>query len=125
VGNIQLRGNLAQLQRQMKRLRDVAVNRSADGYPIFRHDEQWRYNAVEDDGACPTCISLHGEVFRGDYIPVDFPNYEVVSAFEVRIHGDTVFHQRESCRCTAEWLNSHEVVVQRFHSELVNAVGGA
>ena len=75
LGNIHVNGNLATLRSKLLQMRNVALNRAAEGYPIFQHDENWRYSAVEDDGACPTCISLHGEVFRGDYIPVDFPNY--------------------------------------------------
>lgn len=124
MGSIHVNGDLTSLKKQLIKLRNTALNRAADGYPIFMHDENWRYSAVEDDGACPTCISMHGEIFRGDYIPNDFPNYQAVSVMSVRVHYGTIYHPPGSCRCTAEWINSHEVVVQRFHSELLDVVGG-
>lgn len=123
MGNVvNVSGSLKLIKAKLQRVKQATANRQTEGYRIFQHREKWRYNAVEDDGACPTCNSLHGEVFRGDYLPVDFPNYEVVSAFEVRIHGDTVFHHRESCRCTAQWLNRHEAVLSVVHEEIAAVV---
>lgn len=123
VGNVNVAGSLEEVKAKMTRIKTAAATRNATGYAPKQHDENWKYKTVMDDNVCPTCNPLHGQLYRGDYLLGDFPYYESITKYKIRVHNATMYHPALSCRCEAEWVNSHEVIVNRVHQEFIDAVG--
>jgi hypothetical protein len=115
-------GNLSEVSARLRRIKEVIANRVATGYPKFQHEDEWQYHTVQDNNVCPTCVSSDGQVYRGDYVLEDFQFCVSVSVEEIMVHNETNFHAAEKCRCTANWVNMHEALVERLFEELESAV---
>jgi hypothetical protein len=113
--DIVIAGNLSEVSAKLRRIKEVIANRVAVGYEPKQHDEEWQYHTMQDERVCFVCGPLHGTIYRGDYLVSDFQFYVSVGPEKVEInsHG--------SCRCTAEWVNVHEVLVERLCREMENA----
>lgn len=119
--DILVSGSLFEVSVKLRRIKEVVANRVAVGYPRFQHEDEWQYHTVQDNNVCPTCVSSDGQVYRGDYILEDFQFYVSVSVLEIMVHNETNFHSAQKCRCTANWVNVHEVLVERLMVEMENA----
>ena len=119
--NITISGSLFDIANKLGRMKQVITYRVNVGYLPKQHDEEWLYQTFQDLNVCPDCAPLHGNLYRGDYIMNDFPFYVSETVTEVKVHNATNFHAAERCRCTAEWLNMHEVLVERLALEMENA----
>lgn len=119
--NIAIYGNLKEVLAKLRRIKTVIEKRSVEGWSILRHDESWLYETVNDGGVCPTCVPFNGNDYRGDYMTSEFPYLEAVSAIKIQVRNETSYHAAQRCRCTAQWVNVHEVIVQRLTDEMENA----
>jgi hypothetical protein len=119
--DIVVSGSLSEVSAKLGRIKEIIVNRVAVGYPAKMHDEEWQYHTVQDNNVCPTCLSCDGNTYRGDYILEDFQFYVSVSVEDIMVHNETNFHSAQKCRCTAKWVNVHEVLVERLCRELESA----
>ena len=122
MGNIEIAGTLSELRAKLQIIKDVIERREQTGYVPKQHDEEWQYYTAQDEGVCPVCAPLHGNIYRGDYIVTEFPLYVAMGPRKVQLHYETDFHTHLQDRCTAEWINMHEVLVTRLHNELLEAV---
>lgn len=112
-------GTLQDIRSRLLSMKTVCAQRSTSGYPILQHDETWLYRVTQDPaGACPTCTPFDGSTYRGDYLPAEFPFLEASSPVMVSVHNETEFHMAQRCKCTAVWVDPHEVLVQRLADEL-------
>ena len=110
--NIVVSGSLFDIANKLGRMKQVIAYRVNVGYAPFQHDENWQYQTAQDERVCEVCAPRHGNLYRGDYLVSDFTFYVSVETKKVEIHD----HIR--CRCDAEWLNLHEVLVERLAIEL-------
>lgn len=113
--NIVVFGSLSEVSAKLRRMKEVIANRVAVGYEPKQHDEEWQYHTMQDERVCEICGSRHGTVYRGDYLVSDFQFYVSVGAVKVEVNS------HDCCRCTAEWVNAHEVLVERLWRELESA----
>jgi len=120
--DIVVSGSLSEIRMKLQRIKEVIANRVATGYAPKQHDEEWLYHTAQDDRVCPICAPLHGNIYRGDYLVNEFSLYVVLGPEKVQLHYETDFHTHLQDRCTAEWINAHEVLVQRLYDELLEAV---
>ena len=119
--NIVITGTLTEILAKLRRIKAVAEKLNAEGWSILRHDESWLYETVNDGGVCPTCTPFNGNNYRGDYMTYEFPYLEATAPTKLQVHNETNYHTAQRCRCTAQWVNVHEVLVQRVTEEMENA----
>ena len=120
--DIIISGNLNEVLAKLRLMKDIIDKRVAVGYPPKQHDEEWRYETMQDGRVCPTCGPLNGNILRGDYIVSNYPLYASFGVLDVMVHNTTDYHDADICRCFATWLNMHEVLVERLFNELESAV---
>ena len=114
MGTIFVRGSLQSIQEQLQSLHDVIEEREASGYRILQHDENWMFSTSRDERVCPECRPFEGTMHRGDYIPHRFPDYQVWThtVLFAKIHPNG--------RCVLEWLDVHDVILDRIHEEFMS-----
>lgn len=114
-------GTLSEILAKLRRIKVVIEKRNVEGYPTMQHDETYKYHSYQDGNTCKDCLDLNGSEFRGDYIATDFKFYVSLNYKTVAVHNETSYHKAQQCRCEAEWVNVHEVLVQRVTEEMENA----
>lgn len=126
VGNLVVSGNLNEVLAKLRRIKQAITYRVSVGYSKYQHDENWQYLTAQDERVCKganlpwqPCEPLHGTIYRGDYLVSDFPHYYSDSVKEVHVNNHQPYN--DTCRCTAKWINTHEVLVERLHQELENS----
>jgi len=130
VSEIVLRGSLEVLREQALVISEIVKNRSFEGFAVFQADEIWLYETELDDRVCPVCEAFGTQqIFRGDAIPIVFPDYDYFPSAEPFVVYPRV-HQRDlskffyaPCRCRLIWQNPLECLERRLHDEKLRGLG--
>jgi len=103
----------------MRRIKATITYRISVGYTAKQHDEEWQYLTAQDERVCSEiCGPLNGNIYRGDYLVSDFEFYVSDGTHKVRVNAHEP--RDNHCRCTAKWVNAHEVLVERLYAEMEN-----
>ena len=113
-------GSLSQIRDKLMRIKVTLKAREATGYSVYAHSFVYRYTPAGDD-ACPTCLSMGGELYRGTYVASDFPDNTPATAGLIYAHQGTAYHAAHRCRCTFVLTNMGQAILTMLLNEMETA----
>lgn len=124
MSELTLQGSLEVLQRQTRIISEIVKYRGSEGWPILQADERWLYETEKDDRVCQICENFgKSRIFRGDSIPIIFPDYKMLNWNIIHPHVHITHPEMEGeCRCVMTWQNPAECLEERLHDEKIMAV---
>jgi len=110
----------------LEAIKTVTSQRKNEGWELFQSDEEWRYEAQQDERTCDICASFVGR-WIGLQVPVEFSDYKTWGKAHVKpgvhitypfLKWSTAPDSYGGCRCNLYWDDYLYVLTERLWREM-------